>query len=230
MTIESSTKSIKGRQIRAARGLLGWQSTYLAKQVGLARETISKIEDESVQPRAKNLSDIVQIFDDNGIEFTDNYGVRYKPRKLEVYEGDEEFRKFMDDIYAVAKKGNTEICISGVEENIFIQHLGKEFAEMHIKRMADLEITKVRCLIREGDSDVYCDSYNEYRWVSDELFSAVPFYVYGKKFAVVTFEDNQVMVVVIESEPIAKAYRKQFELIWSNSKATGLPSSSKRKT
>jgi len=222
MTKEHHIGAIKGRQIRAARGLLGWQSTFLAEKVGLARETISKIEDEAVQPRAKNLADIVRVFDENGIEFIENSGVRYKPKSLEVYEGDEDFRRFMDDIYETAKSGSTEICISGVEEGVFISHLGETFANMHIKRMTELRAAKVRCLIREGDSEVYCDTYNEYRWVPNELFSAVPFYVYGNKFAVVTFENNQVMVVVIESEPVSKAYRKQFELIWSNSKAAGL--------
>ena len=224
MAKEVRTHAIQGRQIRAARGLLGWQSSYLAKQIGLVRETISKIEDEAVQPRAKNLADIVRLFDENGIEFTENCGVRYKPRNLETYEGDDEFRKFMNDIYDVAKEGNTDICISGVDERLFVQHLGETFTAMHVKRMTELKNknakeAKVRCLIREDDTEVYCDSYNEYRWAPNDLFSAVPFYVYGKKFAVVTFENNQVMVVVIESEPVANAYRKQFDLIWNNSKA-----------
>jgi DNA-binding XRE family transcriptional regulator len=211
--------AVKGRQIRAARALLGWQSTFLAEKVGLARETISKIEDESVQPRAKNLADIVRVFDENGIEFIDNLGVRFKPRRLEVYEGDAGFREFIDDLYAFAQSTHAEICVSGVDETAFIHHLGQTFADQHVARMTALGDVTVRCLICEGDTDVFCDSFNEYRWAPSSLFSAVPFYVYGKKFAVVIFEDNQVMVVVIDSEPVAKAYRKQFELIWARSKA-----------
>lgn len=226
---QQAMAAIKGRQIRAARGLLGWQVNFLAEKVGLARETIGKIEDEAVQPRAGNLADIVRVFGENGIEFTDNCGVRYKPRHLEVYEGDEDFRRFMDDIYETAKTKETEICISGVEEKIFVHHLGEEFVAMHVKRMAALDSMKVRCLIRENDADVYCDSYNEYRWVPSELFSSVPFYVYGNKFAVVIFEDGQVMVVVIESAPVSKAYRKQFELIWAKSKPMGTGKQSKKK-
>jgi hypothetical protein len=136
----------------------------------------------------------------------------------------------MDDIYEVAKVGNTEICISGVDESNFIKHLGLDFAKTHIERMTALKTVKVRCLIREGDSDVYCDSYNEYRWVPRAQFSAVPFYVYGKKFAVVIFENDDVTVVVIESEPVAKAYRKQFEMIWNDAKTPAFKKRIKNKT
>ena len=41
---------ITGRQIRAARGLVDWSAATLADKAGLTRETVSKIEDETVQP------------------------------------------------------------------------------------------------------------------------------------------------------------------------------------
>ena len=212
MSKEIHIRAIKGRQIRAARGLLGWQSTFLAEKVGLARETISKIEDEAVQPRAKNLADIIRVFDENGIEFTDHFGVRCKPR------GDEEFKHFMDDLYETAKIEGSEICVAGVEEEKFYSHLGAEFSATHIKRMAELKTSVTRCLINQNITNVYCDSFNQYRWTPPELFSPVPFYVYGNKFAVVIFENDNVMVTVIESEQVARAYRKQFDIIWANSR------------
>jgi hypothetical protein len=89
---------------------------------------------------------------------------------------------------------------------------------VHIRRMTQLSKQKVRCIIREGDEDIYCDAYNEYRSVSADKFSAVPFYIFEDRFAVVIFENNKVTVVSIFSRPVADAYRKQFDMIWKDAK------------
>lgn len=220
---------ITGRQIRAARGLLNWDATVLAEKAGLTRETVSRIETDSVQAQERSLIKIQQACEEAGVEFIENQGVRFKSRGIEVYEGNLQFRKFMDDIYETAKAGNTDICILGVSETDFHKHLSEEFGYAHIKRMTELKSLKVRCLVCEGDSEVYCESYNEYRWVPKQSFSAVPFYVYGDKFAVVLFEKGDVMVVVIESTPVANAYRKQFELFWSESKVPDFHKQNRKK-
>jgi len=91
-----------GRQIRAGRGLLKWSAATLAEKAGLTRDTINKIEDEAVQPREGTMKDIVRVFDENGVEFTDNYGVRLKPQGVEVLVGHEGLCRFFDMVYEYA--------------------------------------------------------------------------------------------------------------------------------
>lgn len=82
---------IKGFQIRAARALLDWSAEQLAKKVGLSREAINKIEDEAVQPRAKNLADILEVLDKHRIEFVGERGVTFKSDQITALRGDNAF-------------------------------------------------------------------------------------------------------------------------------------------
>ena len=61
------------------------------KSADVARETISKIEAGLVQPHEKTMASIARVFDENGVEFTANEGVRLKPRSMEIYEGEDGF-------------------------------------------------------------------------------------------------------------------------------------------
>ena len=86
------TELITGRQIRAARALLDISQDDLANAAGLTKQGISKIEDGSVQPREGTIADIAKVFEERGIEFTENSGVRLKPQGVEVLVGQEELR------------------------------------------------------------------------------------------------------------------------------------------
>jgi len=208
---------ITAAQLRAARGLLDWTRTELAEAAKISPETVKNIEHGVFRPQEETAERIVRAFAERDVVFTDDEGVKIRRDAITRYEGSTGFRKFMDDLYQEAKKGNADICVSGVDEAEFIKHLGADFVDAHVKRMTDLHGSKVRCLIRDEDSNVFCSSYNDYRWVPSVTFSAVPFYVFGNNFAVVNFDKDSVMVISIASEPVSKAYRKQFEIIWKSS-------------
>ena len=67
---------ITGRQVRAARSLLEWKAEDLAREAGLTRVTVSKIESGLVQPQEKTLAAIVGAFDKYGVEFLEDEGVK----------------------------------------------------------------------------------------------------------------------------------------------------------
>lgn len=60
---------ISPHQCRAARGLLDWSQTDLAKEAGVARATIAAFEAEKRTPIANNLSAIRTAFEFSKIEF-----------------------------------------------------------------------------------------------------------------------------------------------------------------
>jgi transcriptional regulator with XRE-family HTH domain len=67
-------------QLRAARGLLGWSQTDLAKNAKVGRATIADFESEKRQPYSRTLDDLRKALEDQGVEFTngDQPGVRFK--------------------------------------------------------------------------------------------------------------------------------------------------------
>ncbi|HBM90943.1 MAG TPA: XRE family transcriptional regulator [Rhodospirillaceae bacterium] len=211
-----------GRQIRAGRGLLRWSAAALAEKAGLTRDTINKIEDDAVQPREGTLKDITRAFDENGVEFTDNFGVRLKPQGIEVLVGPEGLRSFFDGVYEHLREHGGTVFQTGVDENIFSEHLGK-YSFVHIKRMMELtqkrHDIKMLSLIKEGDTNFTCSDYAEYRWLPKEMFDPVPFYVYGDSLAIMSFQTIPAPTIVVHNIPaITHAYKKQFETFWNISK------------
>jgi len=216
---------ITAAQLRAARGLLDWSRSELSKASKVSQETIKNIEHGVFRPQETTEEAIVKAFAAHDVTFLENDGVQKKKEFIRTYVGNEEFKMFFDDMYKVAKEKNSDICIFGVEDKMFIKHLG-DYSDVHIRRMGQLTGNKVRCIIREGDEDLYCESYNEYRSVPADKFSSVPFYIYEDRFAVIIFDNNKVTVVSILSRPVAEAYRKQFDIIWG--RATQIKTKAKK--
>ena len=223
-----------GRQIRAGRGLLKWSGAVLAEKAGLTRDTINKIEDESVQPREGTLKDIIRVFEENGVEFTDNSGVRLKPQGVEVLIGQDGLQQFFDGVYEYAKKHGGTIVQMGIEEDLFWA-MGVDFSNAHRKRMSDLvkerKDIKVLAILCEGDTNFIASNYNEYRWISKELFAPVPFYIYGECLAIMNFQTVPAPTIILHKFPaIADAYRKQFDAFWKMSKEPDLEQPTKATT
>ena len=73
---------ITGRQLKAARALLGWEQTVLCKKSGVAISTVRRMESFAgeIRARTSTLSVIQKALEKAGIEFLDGDrpGVRLK--------------------------------------------------------------------------------------------------------------------------------------------------------
>jgi predicted transcriptional regulator len=63
-------------QLRAARALLDWKQSDLAKASGVAEVTIKKIERGGIDPRASTLDALQRAFDKAGVVFLEPGDVR----------------------------------------------------------------------------------------------------------------------------------------------------------
>jgi predicted transcriptional regulator len=76
---------ISGRHIRAARGILGWTQTDLAKKAKVALGTLRKMEDLDgpVGTRIDTLKRVMAVLDKAGVDFLNDGspGVRLRPAK-----------------------------------------------------------------------------------------------------------------------------------------------------
>ncbi|MDD5586600.1 MAG: helix-turn-helix transcriptional regulator [Alphaproteobacteria bacterium] len=214
-----------GRQVRAARGLLRWSSATLGEKAGLTRETINKIEDDAVQPREGTLKDIIRVFDENGVEFIENSGVRLKPNSIEEFSGRDGFHHFYDILYADLVTNGGLIYASGVDEKLFCQYYGDcSRSNKHIVRMNEMMRARgeqycMNILVCENDSNYVADGYARYRWLSKEYFTPACFYVFNNYLALISFTAIPAPhVILIKSAAFADAYRQLFQKLWETAK------------
>lgn len=201
-------------QIRAARAMLNLSQGDVAKNIGVKTMAISNLESEKTPiETAKSLTALKQFYEDCGLEFTEAGGVRPNDASIKTYKGDEGFRKFYDDIYAVVKNGGSIVIQNGLPD-MLIKHLGKDFYDMHSKRMTKLS-PNVKVLVRQNDTNLIGSSFATYRATKTEHFTDQTIYIYGDKTAFITFNE-EVEVLLLDKPDITRAMRVSFNVIWEH--------------
>ncbi len=207
---------ITAAQCRAARALLDWSQPDLAKQSGVHVQTISNFEHGNGSPTSKTLGTIKQIFESAGVEFLDHDGVSRKSSEIESYKGRTGFLNFIMDVY-IAMKAGGDICVSNVNEDDFLKWEGDE-ADAHMARMASISGLRCRFLIQEGDTNIVASHYADYRMTPKENFGDIPFYIYGDKTALISFQADDVEVFMIRHAQITRYFKERFNDIWKTAK------------
>ena len=171
------------------------------------------------------MNDIVRVFDEHGVEFTDNSGVRVKQQGVETLIGSDGLCRFFDGVYGYSAKHGGTVRQLGIDENLFLA-MG-DYARVHRERMTKLvrerSDLKVLAIVCEGDRNFVAADYNEYRWISKEIFAPVPFYIYGDRLAIMNFQTVPGPTIILHKFPaITDAYRKQFDAMWKLSREPDL--------
>lgn len=208
-------------QIKAARALLDWTQDDLVKASGLSKASIQNYEIGKTEPNSTSLYKIIDAFSVHGIEFIEE-GVRKKTLKTKTYRGQRGFVDFMNLVYETARDEGGQFCVSNVDETIFTERLGQENDNEYTERMKSLKTDySFKILIKEGDTNFVASDYAEYKWIADNDFHSVPFYVFGDNLAFLIF--NEVTTIhVINNPEIADAQRTQFNLAWETAKETNV--------
>jgi len=209
-----------GRQIRAARSLAGWERTDLAKKAGLSSVTVRYIENETNSAKKETIEKIIQVFNEVGIEFIENEGVRRRPEGVEIFQGSKRFDDFYDFLYEHLKHLGGDVCVGNSDPRLYIKYC--KGAETHKKRMEELVAQgkiRFRILIQEGNQSFFSSSYAEYKWQPQNSFVPTSFYAFGECLALVSFVHQPApYVILIKSGPLAEAYRQSFNIAWEQAK------------
>jgi transcriptional regulator with XRE-family HTH domain len=205
------------RQIRAARGLLGWTQTHLAESAGVSRSTIAGIENDTANPTRELLTGIRSVFESNQVEFLPQEGVRFRQPLMYHDDLPDANRRLLDDIYLAAlqfklKTGTSDILIFGLREEDSQQSVG-DFALMaHLERLKQAGLQeKILCA---PDTRTFVAPRASYRRLTELSPSQNPIHVYGDKIAIIRWRPKE-FVIIIESELIASALRSMFYQIWN---------------
>lgn len=207
-------------QCRAARALLNWSQPELAKRCDIHVQTISNFEKENSTPNRTTLEKITNVLETANIQFIEKDGVRIKSTSIAHFSGKNGFSEFYEDIYKTIKKSGGAIQVANADEILFTDWLGRENTMTHKQRMRDIwqkTAFSFQILIQEGDTRLAITEVAQYRWMQKARYSDIPFYIYGKKLAIILFEKNDVNVYVINNPDITEAYQRQFKVIWDQS-------------
>lgn len=207
-------------QIRGARGILGWSQGDLAERTDISATSIGSIENGITQARTSTLEIIQRTFEDAGIEFLASDGIRKKSVEIDIFRGKEGFIEFFDLLYQTISNWEGEICISNVDENLFLKWAG-DTAYSHMARVANLTKINYKVILKNGDKNFAASKYVEYRWAPENSFHSVPFYVFEKKLAIFVF-DEQPIIILHHFPAIAEAYKSQFMALWQFSTPVSL--------
>jgi len=204
-------------QIRAARALLDWSQSDLADHSGLSQTGVARIENGTNKPNLNTIEKIETAFELADIEFLGTTGVRKKTSEVKTLEGKEGFRRFMDDVYQTAKTTGGDICLFNGKPSLFYKWLDESWYEEHSERMSkEKDNFNLRIIIEEEDKLQIASDFAEYRWFPKELFNERTLYAYGNKIAFMIFEDNNILIRMIENKEFAESFKVLFDIAWKN--------------
>ena len=204
--------NVSGRQIRGARGLLGWSMEELADKCEITRLTIRQIENETVQPQEKTLARILTVLDKEGIEFTDNEGVCIRKHHMRSYSGKAGYRQLLDHIYETVRKGGRIRQFNFGDDRYML--IDDSAAAEHIKRMEEIEGLDAKVLVQQGELGIPV-SYCSYKTLDEEFKDMAPWYLYGDTLILPLTEGGKRECVTIHSKQVAERYIREFDAFWN---------------
>lgn len=207
-------------QMRAARAMLDISQGVVAEHLGIAANTLSKIESGQSDVSVSRNGEIQKFYEREGIAFTENDGVKWSKEEILIYDGPHQFVEFIDDIYETAKTVGGEFCLFNAKPENWILLMGEEKYNSHAKRMEALgDKVKVKITTKEGNQNFISKAFAEYRWVPEEMFNSKSFYAYGNKIAFMNFDREDIeksRVLVLKHEEFSNGFRTLFNIAWEN--------------
>lgn len=204
-------------QIRAARALLNWSQSDLAKAAQMANSSIKNVENENTSARRETILQIKDALESNGIEFLPGSGVKLKTDVVTTIDGKAATSALFESLYTTAHASDDrEILVLGLDEAFAVQYDGLTRVEQHYARLQRAGITQ-RILVGEGTTEFLAET-TAYRLLPRERFGkTVPVYIYGDRIAYHTGTLRR-RTIIIEDKALAQSQRAIFHSLWNDAR------------
>lgn len=208
-------KMIDAEQIRAARALLDWPTSELAKRSGLTVNGINKIERGHVVAQRDSLKKIQKVFEEAGIEFLPGSGIRRKDKMVTTIEGKHHRKALIESMYNTLKHTGGEFLVIHEREGALPENLGlKELKESLTKRRkANIHH---RLLVLEDDPGLFAP-FDTYHIIDKKYFAACPLRIWDSKVSF-SIDQHPSRGIIIEDSRIAEAARRLYNFVWDHTK------------
>lgn len=202
-------------QIKAARALLGWTQTDLARATRLHQNAIYKIENGRTSPRQRTLQVIQKALEEAGICFKGDFGVELKRESLQIikFEGPSFIHQINQDVLMTVRETHDEVLDVFHDQSLFGTIDASE-AERFVREKIRLGFPE-RIIVPKGYDRFFLPK-TDYRCLSQEDIGQVSWVVYRDKFALIDWQAHE--VVVIRSRALSETFRRQFEFLWRKAK------------
>ena len=200
-----------GKQIAAARQLLGWSQADLAEKAGVSKPSIIRMEKDLYSVKDDMRRSVEMAFIQDDVEFIDS-GTRINKKIVTIIEGDDCYLKLLDDVEKALIGTDKYMFLSGADETRSSNEVTQRTREMLKKGIL------MRFLIRENDTHIM-GNIQQYRWMEEQLFidSDVKV-VYANKTAYLVYRADKPQIILIEDTNIAEENKRMFSFIWKMSK------------
>ncbi len=195
---------------RAARGLLNWQQSDLAKKAGLSLTAVKNFEGGRKRPHTKTTQALQNAFEAQGVEFPLSGGVRQVEDISTVYRfsGTDFIQKMNQDIFAAVRHPHEEILTASISEDLW-----PEQAKRHYLDWRDRMQVNTKSLIPEGYEGLNLPR-KCYRTVPREMLGKITYCIYADRIGFILWKKRQ--VVVLRNAPVVQTFRNQFLYLWRN--------------
>ena len=199
---------INGKQIAAARSLLGINQKTLSERTGLHINVISKFESGAVtNPASDTLNTLSQFMQLEGIVFTSNGGVDIARTPTYILEGDRWYCELLDDVLHSLREHENKIFYV---ENA-VDHVSPKIVINKLSELKQAGLT-MRATIKEGDTFLL-DDINNYRYIPSDKFHNWNKVIYADKVAL---QLNDTQCMVIKNKALADTSRNSLEILWAH--------------
>lgn len=194
-----------GKQIAAARALLGWTQAELSKQSGVSITSVQRLEKEFGDSTSEVKNSVLEALRKAGVSFIDD-GLQLKTTNYEIFDGPDCYLRILDDIFYTLKDTKGEALFYCSDDRLSNEITVSK--ERFLRRSG----IKMRCIIEEDNTFIRYP-LNEYRYIPKRYFNNHLTVIYGNKVALL-FDINE-KSFILENRLYAENQRNQFELIWS---------------
>lgn len=201
---------ISRHQLRAARGLLGWDRYTLAERSGVSVATLKNIETGRTQPHTANLEILETLFRNNGVEFIAARGVALVDEKYRLIEGEDCYLRLLDEIYhALRGTPREEVLSICIDDSVSPPEVAQAIQRWHD--------AGIRCRFLTHDQATRFDfPLHEYRLIPQRFFINSVMVVFADKVATLRGINGAVLVITDQGQ--ADMLRGLFNLIWAQAR------------
>jgi transcriptional regulator with XRE-family HTH domain len=206
---------ITPEQIRAARALLNWKQSDLAKAAHISLPSINNMERAIGSPRIETMRAVQQALELAGIEFLGQQGVKKQSEFFSMveYQGDNFIEKQNDDLFACMRGPQDVAMMCGLDERKFPQYAPDQTLRYLAHELKTNFTQKI--LICDNDDFLLTEPMS-YRTLPPALLGQIPYLVYHDRLVMIMWEARR--TIIIRSQSIADTFKKQFEFLWAMAK------------
>jgi len=210
--------TITSLQLKLSLAADGMSYQAASEKFGTNKSQISEFISTGVGLSDKVVNRMEQHFKSVGHGYIKDSGLIVRKEFTYFLKGVDGMKSFYDDVYEEvrdSRREKVEVCIFNGSPKLIMEMVGDEWYEMHQNRMVEVrDKLDFKVIVEKGTTDLIGSEFAEYRfWYSNKFVPEI-IYIYGNRFAFISFVDDTVDIRVNVNKKQTEAMRYLFQPAW----------------